>query len=79
MAEYKNFPLSLLVEQLQNTAVPRPRTPSYATFSTDYAEAITHILAEAASNGAVDQAYIKEQLDGVAEKFTEDYATYYAE
>ena len=79
MAEYKNFPLSLLVEQLQNTAVPRPRTPSYATFSTDYAEAMTNILAEAASNGAVDQAYIKEQLDGVAEKFTEDYTTYYAE
>ena len=79
MADYKNFPLSLLVEQLQNTAVPRPRTPSYATFSTDYAEAMTNILAEAASNGTVDEAYIKEQLDGVSEKFTEDYTTYYAQ
>ena len=79
MADYKEFPLSLLVEQLQNTAVPRPRTPSYATFSTDYAEAMTNILAEAASNGTVDETYIKEQLDGVSEKFTEDYTTYYAE
>ena len=79
MAEYKNFPLSLLVEQLQNTAVPRPRTPSYATFSTDYAEAMTNIFAEAASEGTVDEAYIKELLDGVSEKFTEDYTTYYAE
>ncbi|MBE5999312.1 MAG: sugar ABC transporter substrate-binding protein [Sarcina sp.] len=77
MADYKDGPRALLVEQLQNTAVPRPRTPSYATFSTDYAEAMTNILAEAASNGTVDEAYIKEELDGVSTKFTEDYTTYY--
>jgi ABC-type glycerol-3-phosphate transport system substrate-binding protein len=77
MEEYKDGPRALLVEQLQNTAVPRPRTPSYATFSTDYAEAMTNILAEAASLGVVDEAYIQEQLDGVSEKFTEDYTTYY--
>jgi multiple sugar transport system substrate-binding protein/fructooligosaccharide transport system substrate-binding protein len=40
---------------------------------------MTNILAEAASNGTVDEAYIKEQLDGVSEKFTEDYTTYYAQ
>jgi hypothetical protein len=40
---------------------------------------MTNIFAEAASEGTVDEAYIKELLDGVSEKFTEDYTTYYAE
>ena len=33
MADYKEGARALMVEQLNNTAVPRPRTPSYATFS----------------------------------------------
>lgn len=78
MAEYKNYPLSLMVEQLNNTASPRPRTPSYASFSTKYAEAMTNIFSAAASDHKVDEAYIKEQLDSVAADFTEDYNTYYA-
>ncbi len=78
MADYKNFPLSLMVEQLNNTAVPRPRTPSYASFSTKYAEAMTNIFSAAASDHKVDEAYIKEQLDSVAADFTEDYNTYYS-
>ena len=78
MAEYKEGPRALIVEQLQNTAAPRPRTPSYSTFSTDYAEAMTNIFAEAASNGTVDESYIQEQMDGVASGFEEDYETYYA-
>jgi len=77
MAAYKEGPLALLVEQLQNTAVPRPRTPSYATFSTDYAEAMTNIFAEGASSGTVDEKYIQELMDEVSAKFTEDYTTYY--
>ena len=79
MADYKDGARALIVEQLQNTAVPRPRTPSYATFSTDYAEAMTNIFAEAASNGTVDDGYIQEQLDNVSANFTEDYETYYAQ
>lgn len=79
MAEYKEYPLSVFQEELANNAVPRPRTPSYATFSADYAEAMTNIFAEAASNGSVDESYIQEQLDGVAASFEEDYNTYYAE
>lgn len=78
MAEYKEGFRAMIVEQVQNTAVPRPRTPSYSTFSTDYAEAMTNIFAEAASNGKVDDSYIQEQLDGVASGFEEDYNTYYA-
>lgn len=79
MAEYKEYPLSVFQEELANNAAPRPRTPSYATFSADYAEAMTNIFAEAASNGSVDESYIQEQLDGVAASFEEDYNTYYAE
>lgn len=78
MAAYAEGPRALFVEQLQNTAAPRPRTPSYATFSTDYAEAMTNIFAEAASSKTVDESYIKEQLDSVADSFAEDYNTYYA-
>ena len=37
MADYKEGARALMVEQLNNTAVPRPRTPSYATFSSAYA------------------------------------------
>lgn len=51
MAEYKEYPLSVFQAELSNNASPRPRTPSYATFSTDYAEAVTNIFARAASNG----------------------------
>ena len=79
MAEYKEGPRAMFVEQLQNTAVPRPRSPSYATFSADYAEAMTNILAEAASNHMVDKAYIQEEFDKVSNAFTEDYTSYYAE
>lgn len=78
MAEYKEGPRAMFVEQLQNTAVPRPRSPSYATFSADYAEAMTNILAEAASNHAVDQAYIQAEFNRVSKAFTEDYTSYYA-
>ena len=49
MAEYKEGARALMVDQLENTAVPRPRTPSYATFSSAYAEAMTNILSDAAS------------------------------
>ena len=79
MAVYKEYPLSVFVEELRNNASPRPRTPSYATFSADYAEAMTNIFAEAASNGAVEESYIQEQLDNVAASFEEDYNTYYAQ
>lgn len=78
MASYAEGPRALFVEQLQNSASPRPRTPSYATFSTDYAEAMSNIFSEAASTKAVDESYIKEQLDSVADSFSEDYNTYYA-
>jgi len=78
MSGYSEGPRAMFVEQLQNTAVPRPRTPSYATFSADYAEAMTNIFSEAASSKSVDEAYIQEQLDNVASKFAEDYNTYYA-
>ena len=78
MASYAEGPRALFVEQLQNSAAPRPRTPSYATFSTDYAEAMSNIFSEAASTKAVDESYIKEQLDSVADSFAEDYNTYYA-
>ena len=79
MAEYKEGARALIVDQLENTAVPRPRTPSYATFSSAYAEAMTNILSDAATNGEVDDDYIQSELDTVAETFTEDYETYYAE
>ena len=79
MADYKEGARALMVEQLNNTAVPRPRTPSYATFSSAYAEAMTNILSDAATNGEVDDDYIQSELDTVAETFTEDYETYYAE
>jgi len=79
MAVYQEYPLSVFVEELRNSASPRPRTPSYATFSADYAEAMTNIFAEAASNGAVEESYIQEQLDNVAASFEEDYNTYYAQ
>lgn len=78
MAEYADAPLAMIVEQLQNTAVPRPRTPSYSVFSTKYAEAMTNIFSEAASSHTVDQAYIQSELDAVAAAFQEDYDMYYA-
>ena len=79
MADYADGPRALFVEQLNNTAVPRPRTPSYATFSANYAEAMTNIFSDAATNGEVDTDYIQDELKNVAELFTEDYETYYAE
>lgn len=79
MASYKEGARALMVEQLNNTAIARPRTPSYATFSTAYAEAMTNIFSDAASLGEVDAEYIQSELDTVAEIFTEDYTTYYAE
>ena len=79
MADYAEGPRALFVEQLNNTAVPRPRTPSYATFSANYAEAMTNIFSDAATNGEVDVDYIQDELTNVAELFTEDYETYYAE
>lgn len=78
MAEYAEEPLAMIVEQLQNTAVPRPRTPSYSVFSTKYAEAMTNIFSEAASTHTVDTEYIQSELDGVAAAFQEDYDMYYA-
>lgn len=77
MADYKEAPRSLFKEQLENTAVPRPRTPSYSVFSSSYAEAMTNIFSEAASNKKVDAAYTQSQLDEVATKFQEDYDMYY--
>lgn len=79
MAEYKEGARALIVDQLENTAVPRPRTPSYATFSAAYAEAMTNIFSDAASNEEVDTDYIQSELDTVVDTFTEDYETYYAE
>lgn len=79
MAEYNDGARALFVEQLENTAVPRPRTPSYATFSSAYAEAMTNILSDAATEEEVDTDYVQSELDTVAETFTEDYETYYAE
>lgn len=79
MADYKDGARAMFVEQLQNSAAPRPRTPSYATFSTDYAEAMTNIFSDAASSKSVDSAFIKEQLDNVASSFEEDYNSYYAQ
>lgn len=79
MADYKEGPRALFKEQLENTAVPRPRTPSYATFSAAYAEAMTNIFSDASSTGEVDNDYIQDELDTVADTFTEDYETYYAE
>ena len=69
MAEYTEGARALFVEQLQNTAVPRPRTPSYATFSTDYSEAMTNIFADAASTGSVSADYVQSELDRVAQSF----------
>lgn len=79
MADYADGPRALMVEQLNNTAVPRPRTPSYAVFSTAFAEALTNIFSDAATNGEVDADYIQSELDEVSETFTDDYETYYAE
>lgn len=79
MAEYAEGPRALFVEQLNNTAVPRPRTPSYAVFSSAYAEGMTNVISDAATNGEVDKDYIQSELDTAAETFTEDYETYYAE
>lgn len=79
MAAYTDGPRAMFVEQLQNTAVPRPRTPSYSAFSTKYAEAMTNIFSEAASSHSVDKDYIQSELDSVADAFTEDYEMYYAE
>ncbi|MDO4648297.1 MAG: sugar ABC transporter substrate-binding protein [Eubacteriales bacterium] len=79
MAEYADGARALFVEQLNNTAVPRPRTPSYATFSANYAEAMSNIFSDAATNGEVDADYIQDELTNVADLFTEDYETYYAE
>jgi hypothetical protein len=39
---------------------------------------MSNIFSAAASDHTVDEAYIKEQLDGVAADFAEDYNTYYA-
>lgn len=78
MADYSSGARAMFVEQLQNTAVPRPRTPSYSVFSTKYAEAMTNIFSEAASSHSVDPTYIQSELDGVASAFQEDYDTYYA-
>ena len=78
MAEYADGPRAIFVEQLQNTAVPRPRTPSYSVLSTKYAEAMTNIFSEAASSHTVDAAYIQSELDAVAAAFKEDYDMYYA-
>ena len=79
MADYKEGARALIVDQLENTAVPRPRTPSYATFSSAYAEAMTNIFSDAASNEEVDTDYVQSELDTVVDTFTEDYETYYAE
>lgn len=79
MADYNDGARALFVEQLENTAVPRPRTPSYATFSSAYAEAMTNILSDAATAEEVDTDYVQSELDTVTETFTEDYETYYAE
>lgn len=79
MADYKEGARALIVDQLENTAVPRPRTPSYATFSSAYAEAMTNIFSDAASNEEVDTDYVQSELDTAADTFTEDYETYYAE
>lgn len=79
MADYQEGARALFKEQLENTAVPRPRTPSYATFSASFAEALTNIFSDASSVGEVDTDYIQSELDTVAETFTEDYETYYAE
>lgn len=79
MAAYEEGARALFKEQLENTAVPRPRTPSYATFSAAFAEALTNIFSDASSLGEVDTDYIQSELDTVAETFIEDYETYYAE
>lgn len=79
MAEYKEGARALFVEQLQNTAVPRPRTPSYSVFSTKFAESMTNIFSVAASSHTVDTAEIQSELDAVAEAFKEDYDMYYAQ
>ena len=57
----------------------RSRTPSYATFSSAYAEAMTNIFSDAASNEEVDTDYVQSELDTAVDTFTEDYETYYAE
>lgn len=78
MAEYAEGGRALCVEQLQKTAVPRPRTPSYSVLSQRYAEAMTNIFSEAATSHTVDTSYIQSEFDGVAADFQEDYDTYYA-
>lgn len=78
MAEYKDYPLTVFAEELENNASARPRTPSYATFSADYAEAMTNIFDQAASTGTVENDFIQSELDRVATRFEEDYNTNYA-
>lgn len=78
MAEYRDGTRAMVVEQLQNTAVPRPRTPSYSIFSTRFAEAMTNILSDAASLHSVDTEYVQSELDAAAKEFHEDYDEYYA-
>ncbi len=79
MKTYTEGTRSKFVEQLQNTAVPRPRTPSYSVFSAKFAEAMTNIFSEAASNHEADADYIQSELDTAASAFEEDYEMYYAE
>ncbi len=79
MADYKEGPRALIVEQLENTASPRPRTPSYSVFSSRFAEALTNIFSDAASTQTVDPSYIQSELDAVASAFQEDYDMYYAQ
>ena len=40
---------------------------------------MTNIFSDASSAGEVDTDYVQSELDTVAETFTEDYETYYAE
>lgn len=79
MQEYTQGTRAKFVDQLENTAVPRPRTPSYSVFSARYAEAMTNIFSEAASSHETDAEYIQSELDTAAAAFQEDYDMYYAD
>lgn len=79
MASYTEYPLSVFVDQLENTASARIQTPSYSVFSSAYAEAMTNIFSEAATSGEVDKDYIQSELDNVAAEYQDDYDTNYAE
>ncbi len=61
---------ALILWQLQNTGVSRPNTPVYSVLSNDFASALLNIF-----SGSDPQ----EELDVVADNFTENYNTYYAE